>query len=368
MTYIVICVFILGAIIGSLLNVVAARLPVEKSIFWPGSHCGNCYQPVRFFDNIPLLSYWILRGRCRTCKARFSIRYFLVELFVACGFVAIFYFEIVLNVNHVPALDNAARRLQINLFAPANVQVLIFFAHRALLFSFLTAAALCDLHKERTIPLSVTLTGTFFALALSLFLPWPWPTPVGDALPQLRLGEEWWMLAPDKMQKTGLQLWPAWGPVPNWMPAGTWRCGLVTALAGAFAGTFILRAMKVLFERGLGKEALGLGDADLMMLVGAFLGWQPVIVAFLLGGLISLVFALPNLFLRGEKSLPFGPGLALGTVVTWLGWHSLGPLVQPIFFNYVFLLIIFGGGAAITFLLAFLIGRIEGGAQKSAVK
>src|SRR6266849_4498683 len=85
------CLFVFGAVIGSLLNVCAARLPVEKSIFWPNSRCGNCFQPVRFFDNIPLLSYWILRGRCRTCNAPFSIRYFLVELFVAVGFVGIFY-------------------------------------------------------------------------------------------------------------------------------------------------------------------------------------------------------------------------------------------------------------------------------------
>src|SRR5262249_15301289 len=137
--------FVFGAVIGSLINVCAYRLPLEKSIFWPGSHCGRCHQPIRFFDNIPLVSYWLLRGRCRTCKQPFSIRYFLVELFVAVGFVGIFYFEIYENVNGVPGLDNAVSNLRFNLFQKANLPLLWFFLHRATLFSFLTAAALCDL-------------------------------------------------------------------------------------------------------------------------------------------------------------------------------------------------------------------------------
>src|SRR5947208_9418993 len=94
--------FLLGTAVGSFLNVIVARLPYEKSVLWPGSRCGNCYQPIRFFfDNIPLLSYLLLRGRCRTCKARFSIRYFLVELFVALAFVGVFVFEIADNINGI---------------------------------------------------------------------------------------------------------------------------------------------------------------------------------------------------------------------------------------------------------------------------
>ena len=66
-------VFVIGAIVGSFLNVCVARLPFEKSILWPGSRCGRCFQPIRCYDNIPLLGYWLLRGRCRTCGQPFSV-------------------------------------------------------------------------------------------------------------------------------------------------------------------------------------------------------------------------------------------------------------------------------------------------------
>jgi len=63
--------FILGLIVGSFLNVAVARLPLEKSLIWPGSRCGVCQQRVRWYDNLPLVSYVWLRGRCRTCGASF---------------------------------------------------------------------------------------------------------------------------------------------------------------------------------------------------------------------------------------------------------------------------------------------------------
>src|SRR5436305_5414 len=75
--------FVVGAAVGSFVNVCVARLPYERSLIWPGSRCLSCCQPVRLYDNVPLVSYWVLRGRCRSCGARFSARYFLVELF--CG-------------------------------------------------------------------------------------------------------------------------------------------------------------------------------------------------------------------------------------------------------------------------------------------
>lgn len=60
--FILIFLFILGAIVGSFLNVCIYRIPRERSILWPGSHCGNCWQAIRWYDNIPLVSYWVLRG------------------------------------------------------------------------------------------------------------------------------------------------------------------------------------------------------------------------------------------------------------------------------------------------------------------
>jgi leader peptidase (prepilin peptidase)/N-methyltransferase len=80
---ILLLVFILGAIVGSFLNVCIARIPKRESIINPPSHCPNCKKPIAFYDNIPLLSYLFLRGRCRSCGERISPRYFVVELLTA---------------------------------------------------------------------------------------------------------------------------------------------------------------------------------------------------------------------------------------------------------------------------------------------
>src|ERR1700722_15833538 len=90
--------FAMGAAVGSFLNVCAYRIPYERSFLWPGSHCGNCYQPVRWYDNLPLFSYWVFRGRGRTSGPRFSIRYFFVELFTGLAFVGLYYLEIYCNI------------------------------------------------------------------------------------------------------------------------------------------------------------------------------------------------------------------------------------------------------------------------------
>src|SRR5215813_13336840 len=109
-----IAVFVGGALLGSFLNVCVARLPQEKSLLWPpGSRCGRCFQPVRWYDHLPLVSYWVLRGRCRSCGAAFSVRYFVVELFTGLAFVGLFHAEIVLNLPGLRFLqDHQAAILQ----------------------------------------------------------------------------------------------------------------------------------------------------------------------------------------------------------------------------------------------------------------
>jgi leader peptidase (prepilin peptidase)/N-methyltransferase len=70
---------IFGAMVGSFLNVCIFRLPKEESIIWPGSHCPHCKKPIRFYDNIPLISYLLLKGKCRHCKKPISFQYPLIE-------------------------------------------------------------------------------------------------------------------------------------------------------------------------------------------------------------------------------------------------------------------------------------------------
>ncbi len=84
--------FLLGAITGSFLNVCIYRLPREKSIVFPGSFCTFCETPIKFYDNIPIISYIYLKGKCRNCGAKFSIKYPAVELLTALMFVLLYMF------------------------------------------------------------------------------------------------------------------------------------------------------------------------------------------------------------------------------------------------------------------------------------
>jgi leader peptidase (prepilin peptidase)/N-methyltransferase len=331
-----ILLFVFGCMVGSLLNVCIYRIPLEKSLWWPGSRCGSCLQPVRWYDNIPLVSYLVLRGRCRTCGARFSARYFVVELLTGLAFAGLFYLDVADNVQEIPLL-RLERDTMERLFFP-SWQAWVVFGHHALLVCFLLVASFCDL-DYREIPLAVTIPGTALGLIEAVLWPWPWPSlPNTHAVYQLQQAASWWALPPNQGIVPGLYPWPFWGPLPAWFaPGGNWQTGLATGLAGFLAGALLLRVVRWVFTVGLRKEALGLGDADLMMMAGSFLGWQPVVVAFFLGVFVGLFFGIPQYFWWKDRSLPFGPSLAIGTVLTMLTWRCLGPHFQPLFFNWMLL-------------------------------
>jgi leader peptidase (prepilin peptidase)/N-methyltransferase len=330
--YWLIVVFMLGATVGSFLNVCIARLPLEKSILWPGSRCGSCWQRVRWYHNIPLLSYLWLRGRCASCSARFSVRYFIVELLTALGFVGLFYVEVIRNVHGWAT--NSDQRLAIHHGVFPWQWWAVWLVH-ATLFSFLLVAAVCDL-DGREIPLQLTLTGTVVGLIFAVLLPWPWPRTPEQALPRLNpmlalpAGREW--QDPGSGLKDGLYPWPVWGPLPQWLPPGSWQLGLATGLAGLLLGTVMLRTIGFLFSRGLGREALGLGDADLMMMAGAFMGWQAVVVAFFASVIPGLVFIAVQRMFKRDNELPFGPSLGVGIMFTVLCWPDIFPEKQLLFF------------------------------------
>jgi leader peptidase (prepilin peptidase)/N-methyltransferase len=366
-----ILVFALGLALGSFLNVCIYRIPLEKSIFWPGSRCGHCFQKIRWYDNLPVISYIHLRGRCRSCKTPFSARYLLVELLTGLAFAGLFYLEVVVNINSliyvdwpnkVPAMSRQGglgvnpagnqiqrQRQEILQYQSRRIQWgeipwrawVAYFFHATLL-CFLIVITFCDLDR-REIPPSVTIPGIIIGLVGATLLPWPWPSTPEAALADMPAGQPWWLIAPNIGPQLGIYPWPVWGPLPAWLaPGGNWQTGLATGLAGMLAGTFMLRAVRFLFSKGLGKEALGLGDADLMMMAGSFLGWQPVVTAFFIAALPGLVIGVFQLILRSDNSLPFGPSLALGVVITWLGWRWIGSFSQILFFNGTFLLILAG--------------------------
>ncbi len=134
--------FVFGSIVGSFLNVCIVRMPDEKSIVFPGSHCVHCKKAISFYDNVPLLSYLILGGKCRHCGVKISIRYFFVELLTAVIFV-FFYRYYGLNILLLPYLT----------------MVCCFIVSTFVDF------------KHRIIPDEISVGGMFAGLLLSLFIP-----------------------------------------------------------------------------------------------------------------------------------------------------------------------------------------------------
>lgn len=318
-------VFVVGASVGSFLNVAIARLPLEKSMLWPSSRCGACLAAIHWYDNIPILSYLRLRGRCRACGQRFSIVYLLVEVGTGLAFVGLFWLEVVENVHDWPVPAFPAR---IGIFPWTSW---LGFAWHATLLAFLIVASVCDL-KGREIPLRLTLTGTLIGVIGSAFLPWPFPHETGLVLPPVPPPDEFLFLDARVKVNQGIYVWPFWGPLLAWCGEGEWTTGLMTGIGGALVGTFLLRAIGFVFSKGLGKDALGLGDADLMMMAGAFLGWQIIVVAFFLSPLFAIFFGIMQLIIKRDNSLPFGPFLSLSVMATMLAWQPIGEYVRPFLF------------------------------------
>ena len=345
-------VFVFGAAVGSFLNVCIYRIPYEKSLLWPGSHCGSCYQPIRLWDNVPLLSYWLLGGKCRTCGAKFSIRYFFVELGTALAFIGLFYAEIVGNYMHIPYLaQEHAAILDGNI--PLRAWAL--FVYHAILICFLIVTSLSDIdHLE--VPLSVTVTGTIVGLIGGTLLPWPFPNAAA-VIPALG------------PISAGVFHWPVWDPreLPNWLQPGN-----LAIRPGDLAGRAHSRArwccgsIRLIFGLGRGIEGMGLGDADLMMMAGSFLGWQPVLVAFVAGVFPGLLLGLVQLLRKGDHPLPFVPPLAIGVVLSLFFWQQLGEPLRLLFFDGVMLGVLAVFGAVALFVIAFALRLIRGKGSSEA--
>jgi leader peptidase (prepilin peptidase)/N-methyltransferase len=349
-------VFLLGAGVGSFLNVCIARLPLEKSILWPlGSRCGRCLRPIRWYDNLPLVSYWVLRGRCRDCGQRFGVSYFLVELFTAAAFAGLFYLEIGRNVLDLPFLKD--RAVQEDLawgVVPGRAWAV--FGWHATLLSFLIITSLCDL-RYMEVPLPVTVFGTLVGLVGSALLAWPFPDERAAPVPANQVA-----FTPPQQ---GLYPWPVWQPhqLPAWLPPGSWQLGLATGLAGAMAGMLTLRGVRFLFGLGRGKEGLGIGDADVMMMAGAFVGWQPVVIAFFVGVFAALFVGVAQLLRKGDHPLAFSPALGVGVMATLLTWPSVGRHFFLLFSDAWVLGLLAGGGAVILLAAAFFLRLLRGAGQ-----
>ena len=318
--------FILGTFVGSFLNVCIARMPLEKSILWPGSRCGSCLRPIRWYDNIPLLGYWRLQGHCRDCGSAFSSRYFWIEFLTGAMFAGLYWLECVENIHGFGFVGTVSK------MRVPQWQMLLVWSSHAIFLCFLFVAAYID-YEYMEIPLQVTIPGTILGIILGTLMPWPWPMDVAQAYPHgwgdIRFGGGGLQgFALVDALPAGAQRWPVWMPPPDWLVPGTWLMGLVTSVVGAAAGTLGIRFIRFAFSYAFGKEAMGLGDADLMMLIGAFLGWQALIIVMVLAVMLALAVILVQ-FLRNRISeIYFGPFLAAGAVI-----KLLAPFAYTVLFN-----------------------------------
>ncbi|HEX5272831.1 MAG TPA: prepilin peptidase [Gemmataceae bacterium] len=361
--------FLLGAAVGSFLNVCIYRIPLGKSLSWPGSRCGHCFHEVRLKDNVPLLSYWLLRGRCRDCGAPFSMRYFWVELLTAATFVALYLLEILQNVQRLPVWPEGGLAFLEYMRTPPHSWAL--FVFHALLACFLITATACLLDRGR-VPVPVAVTGTLVGLVGAALFPWPYPTDValavtGPAGSMARqpyfwvdsgpTGRPWrgpmpadasWADAPVS-PRPGFYPWPVWGPLPDALAPGRWPLGLATGLAGALAGGWGLRLAGLVARRAVPA-------ADLAMIAGAFLGWQPVLVAVALAGAVAIALSL------WRRRPPLGLFLAGGVVAAWMGWAWVGPVVRPVLFSPLLL------PAALIVTLALAVISLRGSVRAGSPK
>ncbi len=235
-----------GLIIGSFLNVCIGRLPAGESVVSPPSRCPRCSTPIAWYDNLPVLSYLILGGKCRKCRAPISLRYPLVELITSVCFVL----QGLVHGDDIPLLVS-----------------------RLILTALLIALFGTDLETMR-LPNVLTLPGIVLGLGFSAFLP----------------------------------------------------PGLVASAIGAAVGAAIPFAIRWVWQRARGVDAMGLGDVKMLAMIGAFLGRRQVWVVLFLASIGGAIVGLIVTAGRGRSvrtRLPFGTFLALAGFVASLTGEAL---------------------------------------------
>ena len=233
MTVIVSLAFLLGLAIGSFLNVCIVRVPADESVVTPGSRCRTCLTPIRWFDNIPIVSYLALWGRCRQCRSPIGARYPAVELMTALAFA-----------------------LQVLVFQP-DVALIV----ARLIFTSLLVVLFWTDYETRRLPNALTIPGAVVGLALSAFLP----------------------------------------------------PGVVVSAFGIVLGGGVLFVLRWAWLRATGVDGMGMGDVKMLAMIGAFLGWQQVIVVLFLASVTGAIAGIALVVAGGrsmQASIPFGTFLA----------------------------------------------------------
>ncbi len=257
---------VLGAMIGSFLNVVIHRLPREQSIVLPKSACPGCGAAIHFYDNVPILSFVILRGRCRSCHRPISPRYPAVEALCALLFALVAW------------RDGLTFALPFDIAFAASILALVFIDA-----------------EHMILPNAITYPGIIFAVVMRVALPWLGGASHLDDLPFL------------------ITVFPGYPLV---------IVSLIGLGVGALAGGGSLWLMGFIWKKLRGVEAMGMGDIKMMLMVGAYLGWRLTVLTIFIGVFSGSLAGIAVMFRRGRRNLqmmlPFGIFLGIGAVVSLL--------------------------------------------------
>ena len=268
-------IFFLGLAFGSFLNVCIYRLPLGLSVVTPRSACPKCKQGIALYDNLPVLSWLILRGRCRHCKAGISPRYLVIELLTGALFLACYwYFGWTLSLL------------------------------KYCTFSFLLLGLIFTDAETKLLPDKLTLTGLALGLIFSLTV------PVNDLAAQFLSGSVNLPISGDVSDR----LW-----------------SLLDSLLGAGLGASFIYGAAIMYLRWRGTEGMGLGDVKLMAMVGAFLGMKLTVLTIFAGSLAGSFFGLGTVLIVWiKRTHRFMKRLASVQAARRRGWQS----AQVVYRNY----------------------------------
>jgi leader peptidase (prepilin peptidase)/N-methyltransferase len=275
--YFVFLVFCFGACMGSFLNVCIYRIPREESVISPGSHCPQCNHPIAWYDNIPLLGYIVLGGRCRHCQSRISPRYLIVEILIAVLFVLVW---LKLGPSH------------------QDVRLL----------------GLSPVSDIRLVPIYWLMV---FGLALGTFV------------------DIEHMIIPDRVSLGGIVMGLVLGMlVPALHYQTTFFGGLGSAFLGALVGSGSLWGVALLGKVIFKKDAMGMGDVKLLGAIGAFLGWTAVLFTVMVSSFFGALVGVTLVMMKKKEMqsrIPYGPYLALGALI-WMLW---GPSIWNAYIEWL---------------------------------
>jgi len=260
-----IIVFALGASIGSFINVVVYRLPARLSILWPPSRCPHCLNQLKAYDNVPVMGWVWLRGKCRYCKSKISVRYPVVEAGAGLVFLLVFF------------------------IFKVSILTIGYWAF----CSWLLALSLIDLDT---------------------------------------------MTLPNPLTQSGLVVGIVFQMIVGFLPEASWQAlvnHLMKAIVGAVLGLWLFDAIAIIGSIAFGKAAMGAGDAKLAAMMGAWLGWKYLLlaafIACALGALVGSGVMMRSRQRLGHK-MPFGPFLALGSVITLFSGEAILSSYLRLFF------------------------------------